>query len=236
MIKKFIQMIGVSMFIVVSTPALSDTIETVKSRGILNCGVNTGLPGFSGIDSNGIWQGLDVDFCRSVAAAVLGDSAKVRFVPLNVTQRFVALQSGEIDVLSRNTTWTLTRDTQLGLSATTINFHDGVGFMVRSKEKNLSIKDLNQSTICMLSGISSAQNVNDLFKSKNLKYTVIFFEDLKTAVSAYDSGRCNVYSNDKSQLASIRATMLKNSEDHSILNDIVVKSPLGPMVRQGDEK
>jgi general L-amino acid transport system substrate-binding protein len=211
------------------------TLDAVKTRGELVCGVNTSAPGFSATDSQGRWVGLDVDFCRSVAAAVLGDANKVKFVPLNSQQRFAALQAGEIDVLSRNTTWSLTRDASLGVVFAGINYFDGQGFMVPKKLKIDSAKKLGGATICVQAGTTSEKNVTDFFASHALKYKTVVFETAEAIQSAFFSGRCQAYTTDFSDLAGAR-TKSPKPDDYVILPEVISKEPLGPSVRRGDDE
>jgi general L-amino acid transport system substrate-binding protein len=199
------------------------------------CGVNTGLAGFSAADSSGNWSGLDVDVCKAVAAALLSDASKVKYVPLNAQQRFTALQSGEVDVLSRNTTFTLTRDGSLGLSATTPIYYDGQGFMVTTKSKIKSAKQLKGQTVCVQSGTTTEKNLTDYSRANQLNIKPVVFEKLEAATGAYFSGRCVAYTTDASGLASTRNKEAKNPADHIILPELISKEPLGPMVRRGDE-
>lgn len=212
------------------------TLDSIKSRGQIVCGVNTGLAGFSAADSNGKWSGLDVDFCRAVAAAVLGDGEKVKYVPLNAQQRFTALQSGEIDVLARNTTFTLTRDASLGLHATAVTYYDGQGFMVPAKSKIKSAKQLKGQTVCVQSGTTTEKNLTDFSKANGLNIKPVVFEKLEAATGAYFSGRCIAYTTDASGLASVRNKEARNPADHVILTELISKEPLGPMVRRGDDE
>ena len=211
------------------------TIDAIKARGQVVCGVNTGLAGFSAADSSGNWSGLDVDVCKAVAAALLSDASKVKYVPLNAQQRFTALQSGEIDVLSRNTTFTLTRDGSLGLSATTPIYYDGQGFMVTTKSKIKSAKQLKGQTVCVQSGTTTEKNLTDYSRANQLNIKPVVFEKLEAATGAYFSGRCVAYTTDASGLASTRNKEAKNPADHIILPELISKEPLGPMVRRGDE-
>ena len=211
------------------------TIDAIKARGQVVCGVNTGLAGFSAADSSGNWTGLDVDVCKAVAAALLSDASKVKYVPLNAQQRFTALQSGEIDVLSRNTTFTLTRDGSLGLSATTPIYYDGQGFMVQAKSKIKSAKQLKGQTVCVQSGTTTEKNLTDYSRANQLNIKPVVFEKLEAATGAYFSGRCVAYTTDASGLASTRNKEAKNPADHIILPELISKEPLGPMVRRGDE-
>ena len=211
------------------------TIDAIKARGQVVCGVNTGLAGFSAADSSGNWSGLDVDVCKAVAAALLSDASKVKYVPLNAQQRFTALQSGEVDVLSRNTTFTLTRDGSLGLSATTPIYYDGQGFMVTTKSKIKSAKQLKGQTVCVQSGTTTEKNLTDYSRANQLNIKPVVFEKLEAATGAYFSGRCVAYTTDASGLASTRNKEAKNPADHIILPELISKEPLGPMVRRGDE-
>jgi general L-amino acid transport system substrate-binding protein len=211
------------------------TLDAVRQRGEVVCGVNTSAPGFSAADSQGRWQGLDVDVCRAVAAAVLRDAAKVRFVPLNSQQRFAALQAGEIDILSRNTTWTLTRDASLGIVFTGIDYYDGQGFMVPKKLKIDSAKKLGGATVCVQAGTTSEKNVADFFQANGLKYKSVVFDTAEAITSAFFSGRCQAYTTDMSDLAGAR-TKVANPNDYVILPEVVSKEPLGPSVRRGDDE
>ncbi|QRR35734.1 amino acid ABC transporter substrate-binding protein [Hydrogenophaga sp. YM1] len=210
-------------------------LDAVKKRGELNCGVNTGLPGFSAADSQGKWSGMDVDVCRSVAAAILGNPDKVRYVPLTAQQRFTALQSGEIDLLARNTTWTLTRDASLGLTFVGVNFYDGQGFMVPKKLNVKSAKQLKGATVCVQSGTTTELNLTDYSRANNLGIKPVVFEKLEAALAAYSSGRCQAYTTDSSGLASSRAKDMAKPDDHVILPELISKEPLGPAVRRGDD-
>lgn len=210
-------------------------LDAVRARGEVVCGVNTAAPGFSAVDSKGNWTGLDVDTCRAVAAAVLGDAKKVKFVPLSSPQRFAALQSGEIDVLSRNTTWTLTRDASLGAIFAAVNYYDGQGFMVPKKLNVTSAKQLNGATVCIQSGTSSVQTLTDYFAANKMKYKTVMFDTTEATQGAFLSGRCQVYSTDMSDLAGAR-TRATNPQDFVILPETISKEPLGPAVRRGDQE
>ena len=212
------------------------TLDAVKARGQVVCGVNTGLAGFSAADSSGNWTGLDVDICKAVAAATLGDASKVKWVPLTAQQRFTALQSGEIDILSRNTTFTLTRDASLGLSDTAVTYYDGQGFMVPTKSKIKSAKQLKGQTVCVQSGTTTEKNLTDFSKANNLNIKPVVIEGFEASTAAYFSGRCIAYTTDASGLASIRNKEAKNPADHVILPELISKEPLGPMVRRGDDE
>ncbi len=211
------------------------TLDAVKARGEVICGVNTSAPGFSAVDSQGKWVGLDVDTCRAVAAAVLGDPAKVKFVPLNSQQRFAALQGGEIDILSRNTTWTLTRDASLGIVFAGINYYDGQGFMVPRKLKVDSARKLGGATICVQAGTTSEKNVADYFQAHAIKYKTVVFDTAEGIQSAFFAGRCQAYTTDVSDLSGAR-TKTARPDDYVILPDVISKEPLGPAVRRGDDE
>jgi len=211
------------------------TLDAIKQRGQVVCGVNTGLAGFSQADSNGNWTGLDVDYCRALAAAILSDATKVKWVPLNAQQRFTALQSGEVDVLSRNTTNTLNRDASLGLHFVGVSYYDGQGFMV-PKGKVTSAKQLKGATVCVQSGTTTEKNLTDFSRANNLNIKPVVFEKVEAATNAYFSGRCQAYTTDASGLASVRAKEAKDPAAHVVLPDLISKEPLGPMVRRGDDE
>ena len=212
------------------------TLDAIKARGQLVCGVNEGLAGFSAADSQGKWAGLDVDVCKAIAAAILGDANKVKWVPLNAQQRFTALQSGEIDILSRNTTWTLTRDASLGLNFTGVTYYDGQGFMVPAKLNLKSAKQLKGATVCVQSGTTTEKNLTDFSRANNLNVKPVVFEKQEASTGAYFSGRCVAFTTDASGLASIRNKEAKNPAEHVILPDLISKEPLGPAVRRGDDE
>jgi len=211
------------------------TLDAVKQRGQVVCGVNTSGPGFSNADSQGKWTGLDVDFCKAVAAAVLNDASKVKFVPLNSQQRFTSLQAGEVDVLSRNSTWTLTRDASLGILFTGINYFDGQGFMVPKKLNIANAKKMNGATVCVQAGTTSEKNVADYFGANNMKYKPVVFDTAEAITSAFFAGRCQVYTTDMSDLAGAR-TKAPKADDYAILPEVISKEPLGPSVRRGDDE
>jgi general L-amino acid transport system substrate-binding protein len=215
--------------------ASAQTLKTVKDRGQLSCGVSQGLPGFSTPDDKGNWTGLDVDICRAIAAAIFNDATKIKFVPLSAKDRFTALQSGEIDVLSRNTTWTLSRDTSLGANFTGVTYYDGQGFLVKKSLKVNSALELNSASVCVQTGTTTEQNLADYFKGNNMKYEVIAFASADETVKAYESGRCDVFTSDVSQLYAERLK-LSNAADHVVLPEVISKEPLGPMVRHGDDQ
>ncbi|HSU04814.1 MAG TPA: amino acid ABC transporter substrate-binding protein [Acetobacteraceae bacterium] len=214
----------------------SATLDAVKSRGQLACGVNGDVPGFALPDSQGVMRGLDADECRAVAAAVLGDANKVKFVPLTTQNRFTALQSGGIDVLIRETTWTLGREASLGLLFTGIDFYDGTGFLVKKAAGVTSAKQLDGATICVQPGTSTELAIADYFRANNMKFTPIEIADLQQIQQAFLSGRCDVYSTDSSALATFRYTRGAQANDFVLLPELISKEPLGPSVRKGDDK
>jgi general L-amino acid transport system substrate-binding protein len=218
-----------------ASAASAQTLKTVKERGTLACGVSQGLPGFSNPDDRGNWTGLDVDFCRALAAAIFNDAKKVKFSPLSAKDRFTALQSGEIDVLSRNSTWTLSRDTSLGMNFAAVNYYDGEGFMVRKALKVNSALELNGASICVQTGTTHELNLADYFRANKMRYEVIAFATADEVVKAYESGRCDVFTSDVSQIYSERLKVA-NLNDHMILPEIISKEPLGPVVRHGDDQ
>jgi general L-amino acid transport system substrate-binding protein len=215
--------------------AQTKTLDIIKQRGVLSCGVNEGLAGFAQPDDRGNWTGLNVDYCKALAAAVLGDPLKVRYVPLTAKERFTALQSGEIDVLIRNTTWSLARDSSLGIAFTGVNFYDGQGFMLRASLGVKSAKELNGASVCVVTGTTTELNLSDYFKNNNMTFKPVVFEKLNEAVQAYAGSRCDVYTNDQSGLYAVRL-QLPTPEEHVVLPEIISKEPLGPSVRQGDDQ
>ena len=212
------------------------TLETVRSRGAVLCGVNTGLAGFSQPDSKGVWKGIDVDLCRGIAAAVFGDASKVRYVPATTQQRFTSLQSGEVDVLSRNTTWSFQRDTALGFNFAGVNFYDGQGFMVWRKLNVKSAKQLNGATICVQPGTTTELNLADYFRANRMTFKPVVIDKLEEVLNAYFAGRCDVFTTDVSGLVSTRGSRAPNAADHVILPEVISKEPLGPLVRHGDDR
>jgi general L-amino acid transport system substrate-binding protein len=236
MLSKKLLTVALAAGLVAAAPAMaSKTMESIKKKGEVSCGVNTALGGFGIAGSDGKWTGFDVDYCRAIAAAALGDANKVRYVPLSAAQRFTALQSGEIDVLARNTTWTMSRDTQLGTTFGATNFFDGQGFLVPKSLKVKSAKQLKGATICVQSGTTTEKNLADYFRMNKMTYKPVVAEDLKVVIANYNEGRCKVFTSDASQLAAIRANDTKTPDDHIILPEIISKEPLGPVTRQGDE-
>ena len=220
-----------------SLPALAGkTLDAVKQRGSVKCGVTNGVAGFSAPDTQGNWSGLDVDTCRAIAAAVLGDAKKVEFVPLNSQQRFAALQAGEIDILARNTTWTLTRDASLGFNFTTITYYDGQGFLVPRKIKVTSAKQLKNATICTQAGTTNEKNVADWFRAQNIPVKTVVFESFEASFKAFFAGRCQAFTTDTSALAGLRNKEAPNPDDYIILPELISKEPLAPLVRRGDDE
>ncbi len=232
---KKLSLIMVAVFLMISASlAMASTKDEVLKRGYLQCGVSTGLPGFSNPDEKGNWTGLDVDMCRAVAAAVLGDATKVKFVPLTAKERFTALQSGEIDILSRNTTWTYTRDTSLGLNFAGTDYYDGQGFMVSKKLGVKSARELNGAAVCIQAGTTTELNLADYFRQHNMEYQAVVFDTSDQTVKGFEAGRCDVLTSDQSQLYGLRIK-LANPDDAVVLPEIISKEPLGPVVRQGDD-
>jgi len=226
---------GVAATLVATGASAQATLQSVKQKGFIQCGANPGLTGFAVPDAQGNWTGLDVDFCRAIAAAVFNDPTKVRFIPLSAKDRFTALQSGEVDVLARNSTATMSRDTQLGLDFPAINYYDGQGFLVRKKLGVSSAKELNGASVCTQQGTTTELNLADYFRSNNMKYEVVAFATADETFKAYDAGRCDAFTTDASGLYSER---LKAStpDDHIVLPEIISKEPLGPAVRHGDNQ
>ena len=232
--KRFASIAALAL-VVFAQSASAQTLKAVTDRGTLNCGANGTLAGFGLPDAQGKWTGLDVDICRAIAAAIFNDAGKVKFVPLSAKDRFTALQSGEVDVLLRNTTWTSSRDSSLGLSFTGVDYYDGQGFMVRKALKVNSALELGDASVCVQQGTTTELNLADYFHAHNMKLKTVTFATANEAVKAYDSGRCDAYTTDASGLYAERLR-LANSNDHIILPEIISKEPLGPVVRQGDDK
>ena len=214
----------------------SPTMDAIRARGMLACGVSTGVAGFSLADSQGVIRGIDADTCRTIAAAILGDASKVKFVPTTTTNRFTALQSGEIDVLIQETTWTLGREANLGLEFTGITYYDGTGFLVKTASGVKSAKDLDGATICVQPGTSTELAINDYFRLNNIKFTPVEIQDVNQVQGTFLSGRCDAYSTDSSALAAFRSTQGDKAKDYTLLPEIISKEPLGPSVRKGDDK
>jgi general L-amino acid transport system substrate-binding protein len=233
--KTFKYLLGTAALAVSAVTASAGTLDTVKQKGFIQCGVSQGLIGFSNPDEQNNWTGLDVDFCKAVAAAVLGDATKVKYTPLSAKERFTALQSGEIDVLSRNSTWTMSRDTSLGLQFAGVTYYDGQGFMVPAKLGVKSAKELGGASVCTQTGTTTELNLADYFKANKMEYKVVAFEKNEEVLKAYTEGRCDVFTTDQSGLY---AEVLKfpNPADHIVLPEIISKEPLGPVVRQGDDQ
>jgi general L-amino acid transport system substrate-binding protein len=232
---KFLASAAAVAAVAMAAPAKADTLSDVQGRGTLNCGVTTGLAGFAAPDDQGKWTGLDVDMCNAIAAAVLGDATKVKYVPTNAKERFTALQSGEIDVLARNTTWTFSRDTDLGFDFVGVNYYDGQGFMVRKDLNVKSALELGGASVCVQTGTSTELNLGDYFRANNMELKPVVFEKNEEARQAYDEGRCDSYTTDASGLAAERS-VLAQPDDHMILPEIISKEPLGPLVRHGDNR
>lgn len=211
------------------------TLDDVKENGYLKCGVNQGLSGFSTKNSTGEWEGLDIDFCKGLAAAIFGQDFEVKFTPLTAANRLEALSRGDVDVLAGNMTWTAARDTQLGLNFIGINYYDGQGFMTRTEMKINSVLQLSGASICAISGTTTELNIIDYFKENNLEYNLELFEKTADAVAAYDAGRCDVYSTDVTALY-VRRLELSMPDEHIIIPEIISKEPLGPVVREGDDQ
>ncbi len=235
-LKTVASVLAVSATLVAAPAHAGKTLDGIKARGQVVCGVNTGLAGFAAADSSGKWSGMDVDVCRALAATTLNDAEKVKYVPLNAQQRFAALQSGEIDILSRNTTFIMTRDASLGLHNTVTNYYDGQGFMVTVKSKIKSAKQLKGQTVCVQSGTTTEKNLTDYSKANGLGIKPVVFEKLEAAENAYFTGRCIAYTTDASGLAATRGKVAKDPKEHVILADLISKEPLGPMVRRGDDE
>ncbi len=233
---KHLKLLGmIAIFGIITSGAIAGTLGEVRNKNFLQCGVSQGLPGFSNPDASGNWTGIDVDVCRAVAAAVLGDASKVKYSPLSAKERFTALQSGEVDMLSRNTTWTATRDTALGLNFAGVNYYDGQGFMVRKSLGVKSAMELAGAAVCTNLGTTTELNVADFFRANKMKYKLVAFEKADEVVAAYDAGRCDVYTTDQSGLAAQRLKLAKPDE-HMVLPEVISKEPLGPVVRHGDDQ
>lgn len=230
--------LGAALLAIGAAPAVAqpaaDTVAAIRARGNLICSVAPSAPGFSAPDSQGNWRGLDVDGCRAVAAAIFGDANRVRYVPSSTQQRFTMLQSGEIDLLVRNTTWTLAREASLGLAFAGINFYDGQGFMVKVASGVTSARQLDGATVCVQPGTTTELNLADYFRSNNMRFTPVVIENVEEIRAAFRSGRCDAYTNDASSLASFRAGEGAAAEQYRLLPEIISKEPLGPVVRKGD--
>lgn len=227
--------LGFAALTLAATVSSADTLDTTKNNGYLSCGLNTGLPGFASPDSKGVWKGIDVDACRAVAAAIFGDASKVKYAHLNAKERFTALQSGEVDMLARNTTWTATRDTSLGLTFTGVNYYDGQGFLISKNLGVTSAKELDGATVCIQAGTTTELNLTDYFKANKMEYKPITYDTSAQTIEGFEAGRCDVLTSDASQLYGLRTT-LKDPNSAMVLPEIISKEPLGPVVRQGDDK
>jgi general L-amino acid transport system substrate-binding protein len=233
--KRFTTAFAIAILLACGVQAASaQTLKAVKDRGELLCGANGTLAGFGMPDPQGNWSGFDVDFCRAIAAVIFNDATKVKFVPLTAANRFTALQSGEIDVLSRNTTWTMSRDTTLGVDFAAVNYYDGQGFMVHKALKVSSALELNDAAVCVQQGTTTELNLADYFRSNHMSLKTVTFATADEAIKAYDSGRCDSYTTDSSGLYGERV-LLSNPNDSIILPEIISKEPLSPAVRQGDD-
>ncbi len=235
MLKQTIATLIAAAAVTVCSTAFAGTLDTVKGKGFLTCGANTGLAGFGLPDDKGQWTGLDIDYCRGIAAAVFGDPAKIKYIPLNAKDRFTALQSGEVDVLVRNTTWTSSRDSSQGLIFAATNFYDGQGFMVRKKLGVASAKDLNGASICVQQGTTTELNLSDYFRTNGMKYDSVAFAGEDETLKAYESGRCDAFTTDSSGLYAERLR-LADPDEHIVLPEIISKEPLAAAVRQGDDQ
>ena len=227
--------LGAALLLAVAgTTADAQTLKTVKERGSLSCGVSQGLPGFSDRDDKGEWSGFDVDFCRAIAAAIFDDPKKVTYVPLNATERFDALKAGKIDILSRNSTWTIGRENE-GLAFAGVTYYDGQGFMLRKRQNLMTSMDLSNVKICVQEGTTNELNLTDYFNQNGMRFEIVKFTNVADMLKAYHGGKCEVVTADISQLYALRLDLPK-SMDHTILADVISKEPLGPVVRQGDEQ
>lgn len=224
-----------ALFLGLTSSLHAATLDDIKARGQLNCGVNPNLQGFAAKGEDGAWAGFDVDFCRALAAAVLGDPGKVTYVPLNAQQRFDALAAGQIDVLSRNTTWTMERETKMPLRFPGISYHDGQGFIVKKLLGVTSALNLSGAAICFQTGTTNELNVEDFFREKEMVFQPIRFDKLDDLIKAFDEGKCDTFTTDVSVLYAVRLR-LANPDDAIVLQDVISKEPLGPVVRQGDER
>ena len=229
--------LGTAALALAAPVASAATLDDVKAKGFVQCGVHTGLTGFAAPNDAGDWTGFDVDMCRAVAAAIFGDGDAVQYTPTNATERFTALQSGEIDFLARNTTWTLSRDTSLGFNFAGVNYYDGQGFMINSSRLQgiNSALQLSGAAICVQTGTTTELNLADYFAANNMEYNPVVFQGFDETNAAYEAGRCDAYTTDQSGLYALRLT-LANPDEHVVLPEIISKEPLGPAVRQGDDQ
>lgn len=233
--KKILALVAGAAAALAVTGASAQTLKAVKDRGELICGVSKGLPGFSAPDASGKWAGFDADFCRAVAVAVLGDANKVKFVPLNAEERFPALKKGDVDLLSRNSTWTLEREAAMGLLFAGIAYYDGQGFLLRDARNVTSALELDKSKVCVQAGTTAAERTTEFFKTNDMALELVSVPNSGDMVKAYEEGRCDVLTTDVSQLYALRLNMAKPA-DHIVLPDVISKEPLGPVVRQGDDQ
>lgn len=227
--------LSVAALALIGMSATAGTLQDTKEQGFVKCGIDGGLPGFSEVLSGGEYRGMDVDGCKAVAAAVLGDADKVKYVSLNAKERLAALASGEIDLLYRNTTWTHTRDTSLGLNFAGVNYYDGQGFMVRKSLGVSSAKELDGASVCLQTGTTTELNVADYFRAQGMEYKTVAYDTNDQVVQSYENGRCDILTSDASQLFGLR-TKLAEPKAHIVLPEIISKEPLGPVVRQGDDE
>jgi general L-amino acid transport system substrate-binding protein len=230
---RIVRLLACMAFAASSAAASAQTLNAVKERGALVCGVSHGLYGFSAADEKGAWSGFDVDLCRAIAAAVFNDAGKVRFVPLSAEDRFARLQSGEVDVLSRNSTWTMSRETELKLAFAVVTYYDGQGFLVRTARNATSALELDGAKVCVQRGTTTELNLADYFRANRMRHETVALASADDTLKAYDSGRCDVFTSDVSQLHAERLKLAR-PDDHVVLPDIISKEPLGPVVRQGD--
>jgi general L-amino acid transport system substrate-binding protein len=232
---KIALLVGLATASLAPSFASADTLDQVVKKGVLTCGISTGLTGFSEADSEGNWKGIDVTLCQSVAAAVLGDASKVKYIPLTAKERFTALQSGEVDLLSRNTTWTETRDTSLGLNFAGVNYYDGQGFLISKKLGVSSAKELDGATFCIQAGTTTEMNLTDYFNANQMEYKAVTYDTSAQTIDGFKKGRCDAVTSDASQLYSLKLKM-DNPNSVAVLPEVISKEPLGPVVRQGDDK
>ena len=233
-ISNVLKLITSVLMLSLGTSAIADTLSDTKDRGHVRCGVSQGLPGFSNPDADGNWVGIDVDVCRAVSAAIFGNADKVEYFPVSAKERFTKLTAGEYDILSRNTTWTLSRDAKIGLTFNGVNFYDGQGFMVPKSLGITSALELDGASVCVNTGTTTELNLADYFRANGMSYEPVVFEKADEVLAAYDSGRCDVHTTDKSGLAAQR-TKLAQPDDHMVLGETISKEPLGPVTREGDE-
>lgn len=235
MMRRLLALCATAATMLLSVAAHGTTLDDVKARGKLNCGVNAGLMGFAEKNADGVWAGLDVDYCKALAAATLGDASKVEFIPLSAQDRFDKLKSGAVDILSRNTTWTMERETKFPFRFVGVLYHDGQGFLVKKLSGVTSVFNMSQAAICFVTGTTTQANVDDFFKEKEMAYTAKTFDKPEDAIAAYDKNECDAYTADQSQLYAIRLKLAK-PDDNIVLPEVISKEPLGPAMRVGDEQ